>query len=44
LQQSLKNLTHLDLFNNDVCNSDDYRTKVSFFVFPAFNSMSLPLG
>jgi hypothetical protein len=28
LQQSLKNLTHLDLFNNDVCNSDDYRAKV----------------
>lgn len=28
LQQNFKQLTHLDLFNNDVCNSDDYRAKV----------------
>lgn len=26
--QNFKQLTHLDLFNNDVCNSDDYRAKV----------------
>ena len=27
-QQCFKNLTHLDLFNNDVCNVDDYRAKM----------------
>ena len=27
-QKSFDNLTHLDLFNNDICNMDDYRTKV----------------
>jgi len=26
--KSFDNLTHLDLFNNDICNTDDYRTKV----------------
>jgi len=26
--KSFDNLTHLDLFNNDICNMDDYRTKV----------------
>ena len=26
--KSFDSLTHLDLFNNDVCNSDEYRTKV----------------
>ena len=28
LQKSFDQLTHLDLFNNDICNLDDYRTKV----------------
>ena len=28
LQKSFDSLTHLDLFNNDICNSDEYRTKV----------------
>ena len=28
LQKSFDHLTHLDLFNNDICNMDDYRTKV----------------
>ena len=27
-QKSFDSLTHLDLFNNDICNSDEYRTKV----------------
>ena len=27
-QQCFQNLTHLDLFNNDVCNVDDYRAKM----------------
>jgi len=26
--KSFDHLTHLDLFNNDICNMDDYRTKV----------------
>jgi len=26
--KSFDSLTHLDLFNNDICNSDEYRTKV----------------
>jgi len=26
--QCFKNLTHLDLFNNDVCNCEDYRSKM----------------
>jgi len=26
--KSFDNLTHLDLYNNDICNTDDYRTKV----------------
>jgi len=26
--KSFDSLTHLDLFNNDICNTDDYRTKV----------------
>merc|ERR1711983_291030 len=26
--KSFDNLTHLDLFNNDICNLEDYRTKV----------------
>ena len=34
LQQNFKNLTHLDLFNNDVCSSDDYRSKV-FAMLPS---------
>ena len=28
LQKSFEALTHLDLFNNDICNIEDYRTKV----------------
>ena len=28
MQKSFDSLTHLDLFNNDICNSDEYRTKV----------------
>ena len=27
-QKSFDSLTHLDLFNNEICNLDDYRTKV----------------
>ena len=27
-QKSFEQLTHLDLFNNDICNIEDYRTKV----------------
>ena len=27
-QKSFDQLTHLDLFNNDICNLEDYRTKV----------------
>ena len=27
-QKSFEALTHLDLFNNDICNIEDYRTKV----------------
>ena len=28
MQKSFDSLTHLDLFNNDICNIDEYRTKV----------------
>ena len=28
MQKTFDSLTHLDLFNNDICNSDEYRTKV----------------
>ena len=28
LQKSFDSLTHLDLFNNDICNLDDFRGKV----------------
>ena len=28
LQKSFDSLTHLDLFNNDICNLDDFRSKV----------------
>ena len=28
LQKSFDALTHLDLFNNDICNLEDYRSKV----------------
>ena len=34
LQKSFEKLTHLDLFNNDVCNVDDYRAKV-FSMLPS---------
>ena len=27
-QKSFEQLTHLDLFNNDICNIEEYRTKV----------------
>ena len=27
-QKSFDKLTHLDLFNNDICNTEDYRSKV----------------
>ncbi|CAB4066369.1 ANP32A_C_D [Lepeophtheirus salmonis] len=30
--KSFKNMTHLDLFNNDVCKIEDYRTKVFEFI------------